>query len=1378
MKSRMTCWLTAGLAIVCLSLAACGGGGGGHDGTGDGRKADGSGASAKSSGGGNKESAAGGFETPDAALDAYGKALEEGDYAAFRKIGAKDTQTLRGFEAIISLQKNMSHDEAAKINLQALAPMQGFGDAVARRFPTEIDGDQAVIVQLFEREFAFEKEIGYRKFLFTRSGGSWHLTSQEAGPASKLPAKYDWDNAPQSGATGAAEVSDPSGTSLVPVDALAAVVVHPRRAAESETGQALLALDAVQAGLAKSHVQPNDVERIIYAMGIPTEESESDCTIVQFAKPQSRTALLQEEFADLPYEEVRFAGATYYRYAHDTPDTGDTGDVAPPNAESTSPAATPEASSSVLARFPEDRQPSANGHSDGSDSGNWFYYSSQRPNPTLPEAELRELHWNGDKKRYEAPRGAMGNTYPAIGGSLDPSPRPPQFAVLRWKSRASAQVQIRGNFRKYSNAKTGDGVRALIFVDGEQEFAEDIRATDTIGADFAVAATVKPGSMVDFVIDPKGNSRYDSTKLAAVIELSDGSDIERIDTVDSGKRPEVPAGDDDSMLYGTAVYFPDATTMVSTSENWLRELLSGPPADTPLTKRLSQLDLDHDVVAIVALEGHQDQVAELLAALAEHTGSPELGGMSVVPRHAQFVTAALDLTGDTLLSVTVEAISEESASDVENGLDSMMEAVEGLRHVIPEESPLLPMLKQLVRGTSLQADGTQVALRVKMPAGLPDFVRTDATAAIKTIAEMSALPGAPGTSDSADGRTPPDGGATETVYRPPPKDHPEFRDLAVKSHDCRVFFPGEPDFSEQVVKISEGSVHVATFQGKTPRASYLFEIYTYPKAFVDKRGAEGLLKQTRDTLVDAPRGRLNSSEPTTYHDAPALDFVYEHPDTTGAGKGHCRVVIRGNRVYLLEVDGSKTPEDEIDVFHDSLAPYALPNGGLPGDDVPAVVEKPKLPLPDEAAREEALTLVRGQYEQQFQAAKARSEKVALAEEMIAHASEVEAAAERYVLLDVARKMAASAGGVEQALSAVERLDDEFDIDELPLLSEVLVDLAKAPLLNVDRLRVAQEMLSAAESATDADRYDLAVELLQESAASARTARDYELARQALERRDEADQLKTAYEAVEPALSALSADADDAAAHQTVGEFYCLMKGQWEKGLPHLVQGTDARLKSLAEQDLAAEKSTGQQVALADRWRELSETSDGLAEKQLQFRAGYWYRQALPALPDSEKDAIEKRLSEMKYVVAAAGPKIVFLPDLEVVSVEGVLINDDKGNFREERLKGEKYPMVLWAHPQDDAASHYAFKLNRKYSQLSGKAAINDIRSVERAAKPQVFSIYGDQRLLWKSRPLQERLDSQEFSVNVSNVRTLHLYVEGGGYGGHALWVDVVLEEKQ
>ena len=48
---------------------------------------------------------------------------------------------------------------------------------------------------------------------------------------------------------------------------------------------------------------------------------------------------------------------------------------------------------------------------------------------------------------------------------------------------------------------------------------------------------------------------------------------------------------------------------------------------------------------------------------------------------------------------------------------------------------------------------------------------------------------------------------------------------------------------------------------------------------------------------------------------------------------------------------------------------------------------------------------------------------------------------------------------------------------------------------------------------------------------------------------------------------LKANPGDTAAHLALGRYFCLVKGDWEAGLPHLAQGDDPDLKALAEEDL-------------------------------------------------------------------------------------------------------------------------------------------------------------------------------------------------------------------
>lgn len=877
----------------------------------NGPTAKGGAADAGRSGGG---SSAGGFDTPDAALDAYGKSLVDGDMAAFRKIAAKDSRAVSGMEAIIQMQKDKSPEEAAKINLQALAPHQGFGNAVSKRFAAEIDGDNAVIVQLFEREIAFEKKIHFRRFKFTKSGGTWHLVASDAGEASELPDRYAWD-----GQAEAKTVVSSSAmpTSLIPQDAFAAVVVHPKRAASSDIGQAMLELDVVQAGLQQSNVKPNDVERIIYAMGMPTEEPESDCTIVQFAKPMSRATLLEDEFGDLPYGKVQFQGATYYRYADES--SVDSATVAPVDTDVENTEAAPVGETTVLAKYPDDRQPDANGHPDSSDSGNWIYFSSDKQNPSVPDAKLERLKWNPKESRYEGNETRVNRMWPAIGRSLAPAQRRPQYPVLRWESRTSAALAIRGNFKAIPGAKSGDGVRVLIFVDGRQEFSKDVKRGDTVGVNFDVSASVKPGSAVDFVLDPKANVGYDSTLLGATIEATGGSTDAGITLVDTSDEPGLEQ--ESGTLLGTAVYFPDEQTVVTTSEQWLRDLISDPPAQTPLTEKLSQVDLDHDLVGVVVLDGIQDQASGLLGMVAQETGLGQLAGLAAMPKHMTSAVATFDLTGDSLLRLTLEAPDATSSTQLRGGAQNLIGILRRLRDVLPPKmpdataNPLLPLFDDLVGGVTIREGEMCVVVDFKSPAALADFIRNDAEAMVGIVASGAMEPNPDVTSTGAPD-PPVDPSKTET-HLPPTMDDPGFRELVINTHNCRVRFPGNPQPEKQSIDASAGKIEISTFTAEHKGCAFAFSILDYPPSIVSKAGAQTLLNEYRGGIVDEPNGTLLDSKMSNYQGSPSNDFQYVDPDYGAGELAHCRTVLKGNRMFHLKVVG-KAPTADIHAYFQSL----------------------------------------------------------------------------------------------------------------------------------------------------------------------------------------------------------------------------------------------------------------------------------------------------------------------------------------------------------------------------------------------------------------------------------------------------------------------------
>ena len=71
----------------------------------------------------------------------------------------------------------------------------------------------------------------------------------------------------------------------------------------------------------------------------------------------------------------------------------------------------------------------------------------------------------------------------------------------------------------------------------------------------------------------------------------------------------------------------------------------------------------------------------------------------------------------------------------------------------------------------------------------------------------------------------------------------------------------------------------------------------------------------------------------------------------------------------------------------------------------------------------------------------------------------------------------------------------------------------------------------------------------------------------------------------------------------------LRVGAWSKGLPNLAVGSDERLRTLAQLDLANPTEGTKQAELGDAWWGFSENSTGRTKMLVQNRATEWYQLA-------------------------------------------------------------------------------------------------------------------------------------------------------------------------
>lgn len=112
------------------------------------------------------------------------------------------------------------------------------------------------------------------------------------------------------------------------------------------------------------------------------------------------------------------------------------------------------------------------------------------------------------------------------------------------------------------------------------------------------------------------------------------------------------------------------------------------------------------------------------------------------------------------------------------------------------------------------------------------------------------------------------------------------------------------------------------------------------------------------------------------------------------------------------------------------------------------------------------------------------------------------------------------------------------------------------------------------------------------------------------------------------------------------------------------------------------------------------------------------------------------------------------------------------------LGGQRIDDSIHMHPWENKPALAALRLGNKFESINGKSGIdNDVPSA--AAMPVTFSLIGDRKVHWQSKPLQKSGEFEEFDVKIPKVNVLTLMVQTGGanQNAHARWGDVQLVSK-
>jgi hypothetical protein len=239
--------------------------------------------------------------------------------------------------------------------------------------------------------------------------------------------------------------------------------------------------------------------------------------------------------------------------------------------------------------------------------------------------------------------------------------------------------------------------------------------------------------------------------------------------------------------------------------------------------------------------------------------------------------------------------------------------------------------------------------------------------------------------------------------------------------------------------------------------------------------------------------------------------------------------------------------------------------------------------------------------------------------------------EQFAVLRKAAELACDAGDADIMLQAVDAIAAAFEVDGTAIKGKLLTRLAEGA---TDAARI-ERFIKAAERVIkedlDEDRYEAAEAVSTLAGRIAQKQLDSSFRREVHNVHLHVQRLRKEWQPVLDALQTLKSQPDDSKANLAVGRWYCLNKGDWEKGLPYLAKGGDSKLCQTAREDLRSPQGAESQLKLADAWWDLAANKAGELEPDaLRLRAGYWYKQ-LPSEANIGllRMKIEKRLNQIE-----------------------------------------------------------------------------------------------------------------------------------------------------
>jgi hypothetical protein len=431
-------------------------------------------------------------------------------------------------------------------------------------------------------------------------------------------------------------------------------------------------------------------------------------------------------------------------------------------------------------------------------------------------------------------------------------------------------------------------------------------------------------------------------------------------------------------------------------------------------------------------------------------------------------------------------------------------------------------------------------------------------------------------------------------------------------------------------------------------------------------------------------------------------------------------------------------------------------------------EPRRAPTPAASDTRKAVAAIQEIFRAEYAAATTPANQKALAQHLTAQAGQAKDLVEKWALLTEAARMAVDAGDVGSVFAIIDSTVSVYEVDaqqaKLDAIAKLVPKVGPEALENLvlETVRMTRQLVSQGELTEAKKLAVMAGSLVRKSRNRPLTTEVNQLTiliREAQKTAKDRDVL----------MEKLAEMPDDPKLASEAGSFFCFRDGDWNRGLPYLAKGSDAKLAALAKDDLLSAGDAAAAGRLGDAWWEWAEGQKADARVAGRQRALAFYEKAMPQAQGLERMRLEKRIQEAEGG-GLQGKQIGFLADLPVARKNGLnfFALDGRLNGKPVVCGDRQWAKGIIATPLaagTDGVVAYAIPAGAK--RLVGKAGV-----YTRPAGTVGFEIRVDGPKVWASRQIDNPVQVESFDIPIYGAKEVVLVTTCTNRGNaNTVWLD-------